>query len=75
MMDDGSWKVLNRKYLYRKPWCAFRVDEVMPPSGEAIEYVVLVCQWRHPPERFTLELPSGAVDPGGKPEEAAPGAF
>ncbi|WP_273886770.1 NUDIX hydrolase [Rubrobacter naiadicus] len=33
--------------------------------------VVLVRQWRQPLGRFTLELPSGAVDAGEDPEEAA----
>lgn len=40
-MDDGSWQDLGRKYAYRSPWCAFRVDEVRLPSGEEIEYGVL----------------------------------
>lgn len=33
--------------------------------------VVLVRQWRHPLQRFTLELPSGAVDAGEAPEVSA----
>jgi len=33
--------------------------------------VVLVLQWRQPLEAFTLELPSGGVDAGEKPEQAA----
>jgi ADP-ribose pyrophosphatase len=33
--------------------------------------VVFVRQWRQPLERFTLELPSGAVDGDEEPEEAA----
>jgi ADP-ribose pyrophosphatase len=40
-MRDGSWRTLGRNYLYRNPWCAFRVDEVMLPSGTTIEYGVL----------------------------------
>lgn len=40
-MDDGSWQALGRKYAYRSPWCAFRVDEVRLPSGVEIEYGVL----------------------------------
>jgi ADP-ribose pyrophosphatase len=40
-MEDGSWRTLERRYLYRNPWCAFRVDEVALPSGDAIEYGVL----------------------------------
>ena len=89
-MEDGSWRTLGRYYLYRNPWCAFRVDEVELPSGAEIEYgvlesggfaavvpltdegaVVLVRQWRQPLESFTLELPSGGVDGGEDPEEAA----
>ncbi len=89
-MDDGSWRTLERNYLYRNPWCAFRVDEVVLPSGTAIEYgvlesggfaavvpitegggVVLVRQWRQPLEAFTLELPSGGVEVGEDPKEAA----
>ena len=33
--------------------------------------VVLVRQWRQPLGAFTLELPSGGVDAGEKPEQAA----
>jgi ADP-ribose pyrophosphatase len=40
-MEDGSWQTLARNYLYRNPWCAFRVDEVALPSGATIEYGVL----------------------------------
>lgn len=39
----------------------------VPDEGD----VVLVRQWRQPLERFTLELPSGAVDAGEEPEDAA----
>ncbi len=89
-MEDGSWRTLERNYLYRNPWCAFRVDEVVLPDGAAIEYgvleskgfaamvpltddgnVVLVRQWRQPLGSFTLELPSGGVDEGEDPKEAA----
>jgi ADP-ribose pyrophosphatase len=89
-MEDGSWHTLERNYLYRSPWCAFRVDEVVLPGGATIEYgvlegsgfasvvpitqegrVVLVRQWRQPLGAFTLELPSGGVDPGEDPREAA----
>jgi ADP-ribose pyrophosphatase len=89
-MDDESWRTLESSYLYRNPWCAFRVDEVMLPSGAAIQYgvlesrgfaavvpvtdggnVVLVRQWRQPLGSFTLELPSGGVDEGEAPGEAA----
>ena len=37
------------------------------PTGE----LVMVEQWRHPVQRVTLELPSGTIDPGETPEEAA----
>jgi ADP-ribose pyrophosphatase len=89
-MDDVGWRTLGRDYLYRNPWCAFRVDEVEIPGGAQIEYgvlesggfaavvpvtgggdVVLVRQWRQPLGAFTLELPSGGVDAGEKPERAA----
>ena len=40
-MEDGSWRTLERRYLYRNPWCAFRVDEVALPGGATIEYGVL----------------------------------
>ncbi len=40
-MDDGRWRTLERNYLYRNPWCAFRVDEVVLPGGTTIEYGVL----------------------------------
>jgi ADP-ribose pyrophosphatase len=89
-MEDGSWRTLGRGYVYRSPWCAFRVDEVELPGGAEIEYgvlesggfaavvpltsrgeVVLVRQWRQPLGAFTLELPSGGVDAGEEPGEAA----
>jgi ADP-ribose pyrophosphatase len=40
-MKGGSWRTLERNYLYRNPWCAFRVDEVALPNGVTIEYGVL----------------------------------
>ena len=40
-MEDGSWRTLERSYVYRNPWCAFRVDEVVLPSGAEIEYCVM----------------------------------
>ena len=40
-MDDVGWRTLGRDYLYRNPWCAFRVDEVEIPGGAQIEYGVL----------------------------------
>ena len=40
-MEDGSWQTLHQSYLYRNPWCAFRVDEVVLPDGATIEYGVL----------------------------------
>lgn len=89
-MEDGRWRTLERNYLFRNPWCAFRVDEVELPDGENIEYgvlesggfaavvpvtedggLVLVRQWRQPLGAFTLELPSGGVDPGEDLREAA----
>jgi ADP-ribose pyrophosphatase len=35
------WRTLGQDYLYRNPWCAFRVDDVELPSGARIEYAVL----------------------------------
>ena len=40
-MEDGSWRTLGREYLYKNPWCAFRVDDVELPDGARIEYGVL----------------------------------
>ena len=40
-MGDGRWRTLGRNYLFRNPWCAFRVDEVELPDGANIEYGVL----------------------------------
>jgi ADP-ribose pyrophosphatase len=42
---------------------------VVPVTGSG--EVVLVRQWRQPLGAFTLELPSGGVDAGEKPERAA----
>jgi ADP-ribose pyrophosphatase len=87
-----TWRTLGRDYLYRNPWCAFRVDDVELPDGARIEYgvlesggfaavvpvtgggeVVLVRQWRQPLGAFTLELPTGGVDAGEEPAQAATG--
>ena len=35
------WRTLGRNYLYRNPWCSFRVDDVELPDGARIEYGVL----------------------------------
>src|SRR5919112_1866480 len=40
-MEDCSWRTLGRNYLYKNPWCAFRVDEVELPGGARIEYGIL----------------------------------
>lgn len=40
-MDDGRWRTLDRRYLYRSPWCSFRVDEARLPGGMEIEYAIL----------------------------------
>lgn len=40
-MSDDRWRTLGQKYLYRNPWCAFRVDEVMLPDGKTLDYGVL----------------------------------
>jgi 8-oxo-dGTP pyrophosphatase MutT (NUDIX family) len=39
----------------------------LTPEGQ----LVMVEQWRHPVQRVTLELPSGIIDPGETPEQAA----
>lgn len=39
----------------------------LTPAGE----LVLVRQWRHGTQRFELEMPAGAVEPGETPEQAA----
>lgn len=39
----------------------------LTPDGQ----LVMVEQWRHPVQRVTLELPSGIIDPGETPEQAA----
>ena len=89
-MEEKGWRTLGRDYLYKSPWCAFRVDEVVLPGGARIEYgvlesggfaavvpvttggkLVLARQWRQPLGAFTLELPSGGVDPGEEPGYAA----
>jgi ADP-ribose pyrophosphatase len=57
-MGEESWRTLRREYVYQSPWCAFRVDEVELPGGAQIEY-------------GALELPSGVVDAGEKPERTA----
>ena len=38
---EYRWRTLGRKYLYRNPWCAFRVDAVRLPDGAEIDYGVL----------------------------------
>ena len=38
---EYRWHTLGREYLYRNPWCAFRVDEVRLPDGAEIDYSVL----------------------------------
>lgn len=38
---DYRWQTLGREYIYRNPWCAFRVDEVRLPDGAEISYGVL----------------------------------
>lgn len=40
-MNNGGWRTIKQNYLYRNPWCAFRVDEVRLPNGTEIDYGVL----------------------------------
>ncbi|HST51562.1 MAG TPA: NUDIX hydrolase [Pyrinomonadaceae bacterium] len=47
-----------------------------PGGAAAVAYfddgtVALVRQYRHPPARFTLELPAGKLDAGERPEQTA----
>jgi ADP-ribose pyrophosphatase len=35
------WRTLGAEYLYRSPWCSFRLDEVQLPDGVKTEYGVL----------------------------------
>src|ERR1051326_2455121 len=47
-----------------------------PGGAAAVAYfdddtVALVKQYRHPPPRFTLELPAGKLDAGERPEQTA----
>jgi ADP-ribose pyrophosphatase len=36
-----AWRTHGREYLFKNPWCAFRVDDVELPDGTRIEYGVL----------------------------------
>ena len=40
-MDGERWLTLGAEYLFRNPWCAFRVDEVELPDGARLDYGVL----------------------------------
>lgn len=40
-LEERRWETLGRKYLYRSPWCSFRLDGVRLPDGAEIEYGVL----------------------------------
>lgn len=40
-VDGERWKTIGAEYLFRNPWCAFRVDEVELPDGVRLEYGVL----------------------------------
>jgi ADP-ribose pyrophosphatase len=40
-MEEESWRTLGTEYVYQRPWCAFRVDDVELPGGARIEYGVL----------------------------------
>jgi ADP-ribose pyrophosphatase len=39
--DGERWRTLGMEYLFRNPWCSFRIDEVRLPDGAEIEYGVL----------------------------------
>jgi ADP-ribose pyrophosphatase len=40
-MRNGGWQTLGSDYLYKSPWCSFRLDDVELPDGARIEYGVL----------------------------------
>jgi ADP-ribose pyrophosphatase len=40
-MRNGGWQTLGSDYLYKSPWCSFRLDDVVLPDGARIEYGVL----------------------------------
>jgi 8-oxo-dGTP pyrophosphatase MutT (NUDIX family) len=40
-VNDERWQTLGAEYMFRNPWCAFRVDEVELPDGGRLEYGVL----------------------------------
>ena len=44
-IDDKKWKVLNREYLFRRPWLTVRRDEIQLPNGNTN------------PEFYVLEYP------------------
>lgn len=55
--QEGKWKILNSKYLFRRPWLTARIDTVELPDG------------RVNPEYYVLEYPSWvnviAIDENG----------
>lgn len=60
--DDGS----EHTFHYADSPDAVTVIAITPNHE-----LVMVRQWRHPVQRVTLETPSGIIDPGESPEEAA----
>jgi ADP-ribose pyrophosphatase len=79
-------KPLRTEVAFRTPWFELRAKtmregeppyySVRPPDYTAAialtadRRVVMVWQYRPAVERYTLELPSGLVDPGETPEQA-----
>jgi ADP-ribose pyrophosphatase len=41
LLGMDRWRTLGVEYLFRNPWCSFRVDEVQLPDGAEIEYGIL----------------------------------
>ena len=80
-------KPFKTEVLYRTPWCEFVGKTVRPgeepwysiqgPDYNAVIAIteqgrlLAVRQYRPAVERFTIELPSGNIDPGETPESSA----
>lgn len=63
----------SRETGYQKEFTVLKYpDWVHVAALTADGKIVLVRQYRHGVDQFTLELPGGAVDPGEVPDQAAP---
>ena len=79
-------KPLKTEVVYRTPWCELMAKTMKPGeepwySLRGADYTAVVAltddrrllvvrQYRPAVERFTIELPSGIVDPGETPEQS-----